>query len=201
MAGTAPAAPSCASAKGLPMQVPTLMPRRLTCSAMALSWRAWPAAASAGMPAPPSLQLLTMLSSAGLPRTACTNICLAHHAKSDFVGRVLRPAGFAGLPAHPHSCCCCRLRCILQIHFAQACDSASQQLCICLHTVARDSPGGACAFMGLIHGHGHNGSGRSSASDCCEEFVTVPNLAALSVPISCHRAIPTSPAAMKDPSQ
>ena len=76
---------------GLPMQLSILMPDLLTCSAMGLSRRAWPAAGAAGLPAPPSLQPPPMLSCAALPRTACAHPFSAHHIMSGPVGRMMHP--------------------------------------------------------------------------------------------------------------
>ena len=91
----------------------------LTCSAMALWWRAWPAAGAARMPGPHSQQPRPMLSSAGLPRTACREPCLANDTKPDAICRGMQPSLHA-LQGQEHSlddaAAACAALCRLMMH-------------------------------------------------------------------------------------
>ena len=133
---------------------------------------------------------------AELCRTAAHSLqeksCLANHTKPGPIGRGMQ----------------------LSLHAPQGQehsldDTAAARAALCKYAMHRHAdvqlPAHYCPGSPLVeqaHSWGafrdvqHLGDGCSSASGCFEGgFDAVPDLAALSVPISCHRATPTSPAA------
>ena len=145
-AGRAPSAPSCASVNRLLLQVPILMPQLLTCSARVLWWRAWPAAGAAGTPAPRSLQPPPMLSSAALPRTACTDRCLAYHIRPGPISRLMHTC----MPYRVSSTSSLLL--LLPALHSASMLCTGMRMCSCLRTLAQEGPWWCKRFHGVHSG-------------------------------------------------